>query len=200
MWSIAWIVGGVLFAEVYVYWLHRLLHSDKIHWLTRNHMIHHLKIYGPRMKQRPEVAYRYAVAGRAHLGGLGLEWLVPIGVTSTALYGIFALVGAPWTRASLFIGVALLYSYFVLWRLHNTMHQRETWVSELPLVKGWFARARRRHDIHHVRLNDQGFLNANFGIAFAWTDRLFGTFCDRASPVNDAALERAHERYREVMG
>ncbi len=199
MWIVGSLVGGILFAEIYGYWLHRLLHSDKIHFLSRNHMIHHLQIYGPRMKQRPEVAYRYAVSGRASLGGVGLEWLVPIAVSIGVIFVAFWLAGGAPLHASVFVAVALGYSYFLFWHLHNAMHQRETWLGKSRLLSPWFLKARRRHDIHHVRLNAQGLLYSNFGIGFGWMDRVCGTAFTNAAPVVDASLARAHERYRDVV-
>lgn len=199
MWLIACLVGGVLFAEVYGYWLHRLMHSDRIAFMSRNHMIHHLRLYGPRMKQRPEAGYRYAVSGRANLGGIGMEWLVPIGVTIAAILVTFRVLGGSWLQAATFLGSALLYSYFLFWLLHNAMHQRETWMLRQAWLEPWFLAARRRHDIHHVRLNAEGQLYANFGIGFGGMDRIFGTRYAQATRVEDAALERAHERYREIL-
>lgn len=198
--TLAAVVGGVVFAEIYGYWLHRLMHSDVIAFMSRNHMIHHLKIYGPRMKQRPEDGYRYAIAGRTNLGGIGVEWLAPIGLTIIVICVVFYLAGATWLQASLFLGAALLYSYFLFWLLHNAMHQRDAWMLRQPWLTRWFLAARRRHDIHHVRLNAEGRLYANFGIGFAWMDHVFGTARRQASRVEDAALSRAHERYRDVVG
>ena len=36
------VICSCLVAEFIGYWLHRLLHSDKLAWLSRNHMAHHL--------------------------------------------------------------------------------------------------------------------------------------------------------------
>jgi sterol desaturase/sphingolipid hydroxylase (fatty acid hydroxylase superfamily) len=189
----------VVFAEVYGYWLHRLMHSDAIAFMSRNHMIHHLKIYGPRMKQRPEAGYRYAIAGRTNFGGIGTEWLVPIGMTVVLILVAIRGLGGTWLQAGVFLGSALFYSYFLFWLLHNAMHQRETWMSRQPWFRTWFLAARRRHDIHHVRLNAEGRLYANFGIGFAWMDHLAGSAYQQATPVEDTALARAHDRYREVV-
>jgi sterol desaturase/sphingolipid hydroxylase (fatty acid hydroxylase superfamily) len=200
VWLLACLLGGVLFAEVYGYGLHRLMHSDVIAFTSRNHMIHHLKIYGPRMKQRPEDGYRFAVAGRANLGGIGMEWLVPIGLTIVVILVTFRGLGATWLHASVFLSSALFYSYFLFWLLHNAMHQRVTWMLRQPWLRRWFLAARHRHDVHHVRLDSEGRLYANFGIGFAWMDHVFGTAHQQATLVEDAALARAHDRYREVVG
>ena len=47
MTSIAIAISGVIFAEFFGYWLHILLHNDKIKWLSRSHMQHHLREYHP---------------------------------------------------------------------------------------------------------------------------------------------------------
>jgi hypothetical protein len=39
---VAWAVGSCLIAEFLGYLLRRLLHSDRVHILSRNHMQHHL--------------------------------------------------------------------------------------------------------------------------------------------------------------
>src|SRR5690606_35612357 len=175
------------------------MHSDVIAFMSRNHMIHHLEIYGPRMKQRPEARYRFAVSGRASLGGIGMEWLVPIGVTIVVILLGFRVAGGTWAQAGVFLSAALLYSYFLFWLLHNAMHQQEAWLLRRRWLARWFLGARRRHDIHHVRLDSEGRLYANFGIGFAWMDHVFGTAYHQATRVEDAALERAHRRYHGVM-
>jgi hypothetical protein len=50
--AIATAVGSCSVAEFLGYWLHRLLHSDKIPALSRSHMIHHLRYYGPKHRMR----------------------------------------------------------------------------------------------------------------------------------------------------
>jgi hypothetical protein len=49
----AWALSAILVSELFGYPLHRLLHSGFIHFLSKNHMQHHLLLYGPLQKQRP---------------------------------------------------------------------------------------------------------------------------------------------------
>jgi hypothetical protein len=49
---IATLLDSIVVAEFAGYWLHRLLHSDKIPALSRGHLIHHFLIYGPRQPMR----------------------------------------------------------------------------------------------------------------------------------------------------
>jgi len=48
-----WAVTAIVASELLGYWLHRLLHSGRIPFLSLNHMKHHLLLYGPLQKQRP---------------------------------------------------------------------------------------------------------------------------------------------------
>src|SRR5262247_398803 len=76
----AWAIGSCLVSEFFGYLLHRLLHSDKIRVLSRNHMEHHLLLYGPLAAQRPAGGYLDATGDRPALGNVGLEWLIPGGM------------------------------------------------------------------------------------------------------------------------
>ena len=49
---LSWMTGSMVSAELLGYLLHRLLHSGWIGFLSRNHMRHHLAIYGPLQEQR----------------------------------------------------------------------------------------------------------------------------------------------------
>jgi hypothetical protein len=44
-------------------------------------------------------------------------------------------------------------------------------------------------------LNDGGLKDKNFGIAFFWFDRLFGTLCREQSPFNRVGYARARKRF-----
>jgi hypothetical protein len=70
------VVASVLVAELAGYGLHRVMHSGRIPALSRAHLIHHLLLYGPRQPMRT-AEYRDATAGRAAIGNVGMEWLVP---------------------------------------------------------------------------------------------------------------------------
>jgi len=46
------VLCSCLVAEFAGYWLHRLLHTDKLSFLSRGHMLHHLLLYGPTQPMR----------------------------------------------------------------------------------------------------------------------------------------------------
>src|SRR5258708_15941018 len=73
------LLSACLLAEFFGYWLHRLLHSDKIPFLSRGHLIHHFLIYGPGQPMRLD-KYHDATEQRFSVGNVGLEWLVPSAV------------------------------------------------------------------------------------------------------------------------
>jgi sterol desaturase/sphingolipid hydroxylase (fatty acid hydroxylase superfamily) len=80
-------------------------------------------------------------------------------------------------------------------RAHEAMHVTTSSVFHTRLLRGWFRRARRMHDIHHFAIDDQGRLRKNYGIAFSWFDRLFGTYAPRLDGISDAGIARAKARY-----
>src|SRR5580704_12852644 len=83
---------SVLAAELAGYALHRLMHSDRFPAMSRAHLIHHLVIYGPKHPMRtPE--YHDATSGRAAIGNVGLEWLIPSGLILASCWGALWLLG-----------------------------------------------------------------------------------------------------------
>jgi hypothetical protein len=83
-----------LLAELFGYWLHRLLHSDKIPFLSRGHLIHHFLIYGPGQPMRLD-KYHDATEQRFSVGNVGLEWLVPSAMILAGLWATMRLVRVP---------------------------------------------------------------------------------------------------------
>jgi sterol desaturase/sphingolipid hydroxylase (fatty acid hydroxylase superfamily) len=57
------VICSCLVAELAGYWLHGLLHSYKLPFLNRSHMVHHLLLYGP---MQPRWAERYKGAAIHH--------------------------------------------------------------------------------------------------------------------------------------
>jgi hypothetical protein len=47
-------ICSCLVAELAGYWLHRLLPSDRLPFLSRTHMFHHVLLYGPLQPMRAE--------------------------------------------------------------------------------------------------------------------------------------------------
>jgi len=75
------------------------------------------------------------------------------------------------------------------------MHITGFWMERVPVVKVWFCWARNLHDIHHRVLNNQGLMDKNFGIGFAFFDWLFGTMAPVQPPFNHAGLAAAQQRF-----
>jgi len=58
-----------------------------------------------------------------------------------------------------------------------------------PVLRWWFRKARRLHDIHHRSLDFNGRMDKNFGIGFFLFDRIFRTLAQRHCP-STARLSR----------
>jgi sterol desaturase/sphingolipid hydroxylase (fatty acid hydroxylase superfamily) len=192
---IAWAATAVLTAELLGYLLHRLLHSGWIRVLSMNHMKHHLLLYGPLQKQRPSSEYLDATAGEIAIGNVGLEWIIPAGPLLIALGGLLWLFGISVGYQVLFFGIVLAWSFWVFSYLHDRMHIKGFWMERVPILKNWFRWARNLHDIHHRALNDNGLMDKNFGIGFAFFDWLFGTMASVQPPFNHAGLEAAKDKF-----
>jgi sterol desaturase/sphingolipid hydroxylase (fatty acid hydroxylase superfamily) len=163
-------------------------------------MIHHLVLYGPLDPKRPSHSYRDATADRLALGNVGLEWLVPGAGMLLVLCAGFTAAGVEWQEQAAFFAASLLWSFVVFSYLHDRMHEAGFWMERTPLVRDWFLKARKLHDIHHWDLSNDGRLDRNFGIGFYVFDRLFGTFESRWEEFNAAGYEQALQRYGDQMG
>ena len=194
----AWSIGSCVTAEFLGYWLHRLLHSGWIAFLSRSHMKHHMILYGPLQKQRSP-QYHDATNDSLSLGNIGLEWLVPaallIGVTLTVLHYLRVRL----VYEFVFLGVTLAWSVLMFSYLHDVMHVEDVWLEKNKWLRRWFAAARRLHDIHHHVINDEGLMDANFGIGFFFFDRLFGTFAGRGARFNHRGYEAARRRIQSML-
>jgi len=191
----ATILCSVLVAEFAGYWLHRLLHSDKFPILSRGHMIHHLLAYGPGQPMRT-CAYREATLHRFSVGNVGLEWIAPSAVVLLFSWAVMLLLGvAPACQVialcTLIGWPVLMFSY-----LHDGMHVEKFWMSRVPVLRAWFLKARRRHDIHHRSIDSQGLMDRNFGIGFYFFDRLFRTLAKRHRSLNWKGYRAALKRHR----
>jgi hypothetical protein len=94
-----------LLAEFFGYWLHRLLHSDKIPFLSRGHLIHHFLIYGPGQPMRHD-EYQDATRHRFSVGNVGLEWLAPSGIILATLWSLMKLANVHALYQSIALPVA----------------------------------------------------------------------------------------------
>ena len=183
-----------LVAEFFGYWLHRLLHSDKIPLLSRGHLIHHFLIYGPGQPMRRD-HYHDATADRFSAGNIGLEWLIPSAAILAILWAIMFFLRVPVlfqciTLATLIVWPIITFSY-----LHDRMHLSDFWMARNPFFRRWFLAARRLHDIHHHALNDDGRMVSNFGIGLFLFDRLFRTISIRHRHFNRRGFAAARRRY-----
>ena len=189
-----WLAFGVATAEIFGYLLHRLLHSEAIPYLSRNHLLHHLKHYGPLAPMR-KTEYVDATDERFALGNVGLEWILPSGFLILLFLAIFSFFRADWSHRAVFVATALGWSSFMFSYLHDRMHITGFWMERQRWFRRWFLRARRLHDIHHYSLDDNGRMNRNFGIGFSFFDGVFGTRCDRLVGFNKKGLEATRRRY-----
>jgi sterol desaturase/sphingolipid hydroxylase (fatty acid hydroxylase superfamily) len=189
---VATLVDSVVVAEFAGYWLHRLLHSEKFPALSRSHLIHHFLIYGPRQDMRAE-DYHDATDNRFSVGNLGMEWPAPSAIILLFCWGVMMLLSVPlvcqvFALCTLLAWPILMFSY-----LHDRMHIESFWMTRVPLLRSWFLKARRLHDIHHRSVNSEGLMDTNFGIGFYFLDRCFRTMAKRHRPFN-------WEGYRATIG
>lgn len=189
------IVSAWVYTELAGYWLHRLLHSEKIPYLSRSHMIHHLVLYAPNKPQRPCATYLVSTDGRASLLGIGMEWLAPVAVIMAATVAGLTALGVPAALQALFLASASLWGWFMFGYVHDRMHLKGFWLAENKWLAPWFTGARRLHDIHHINITDDGREATNFGMCFFFFDRLFGTFKRAHARFNRAGYEAAKKRY-----
>jgi sterol desaturase/sphingolipid hydroxylase (fatty acid hydroxylase superfamily) len=186
-----------LVAEFFGYWMHRLLHSDKVPFLSRGHLIHHFLIYGPGQPMRQD-HYHDATDNRFSVGNVGLEWLAPSALILAALWSLMLLFHVRALYQSISLAMLIVWPIFMFSYLHDRMHLSEFWMARNPLLCSWFRAARRFHDIHHHAVNDLGRMDANFGIGFFFFDRVFRTIAPRHRPFNRAGFEAARRRYELI--
>jgi sterol desaturase/sphingolipid hydroxylase (fatty acid hydroxylase superfamily) len=197
---LAWMLGSVLIAELLGYFLHRLLHSDKVRFLSRSHMTHHLVLYGPLQPQRPDGGYQDATTGQIALGNIGLEWLVPSGLILGIALTIFWFLGVALRYQIVFVTCSLGWGFLMFSYLHDRMHVKGFWMERTVILRRWFVKARRLHDIHHWTLNNDGLMDKNFGIGFFFFDRVFRTFLGRGQSFNHSGYAAAARRYGFILG
>src|SRR5258706_1167537 len=155
------VICSCLVAEFSGYWLHRLLHREKLPFLSRNHMAHHLLLYGPTQPMRA-ASYKDATHKRFSVGNVGLEWLAPSAVLLIVCWGAMFVLRIPPIYQGIVLANLVVWPFFTFSFLHDAMHLSDAWMARLPLVNVWFRRARRLHDIHHHSLDNAGRMNRNF--------------------------------------
>jgi sterol desaturase/sphingolipid hydroxylase (fatty acid hydroxylase superfamily) len=194
----SWVAGSCISAELLGYWLHRLLHSGAIGFLSRSHMRHHMVLYGPLQEQRSS-EYRDATTENLSLGNIGVEWLAPAGVLIVSALAVFHLMHVPRFYQLVYLGTTLSWSFLMFSYLHDVMHVEGFWLEKSKWLKRWFVSARRRHDAHHYLINDRGLMDKNFGIGFFFFDRLFGTLSKGEASFNRKGYDAARERFKSIL-
>ncbi len=194
-----WVAAACVYAEFVGYWVHILLHGHRIRFLSRAHMIHHLVVYSPDRSLRPSSEYLGSTQGRAHVVGIGLEWLAPLGLILAATAAALRAAGAAPGHEAAFLATALAWGYGMFGVMHDRMHVRGSRWENLPGIGAWFRRVRRLHDIHHLRLTDDGTMAYNYGICFFVFDRLFGSLRQDHARFNPVGFAAAKRRYAFVF-
>ena len=167
-------IFGCVYAELVGYWLHRLLHAGWVPVLSRGHMEHHLRDYGPRMPMRGSEYYQSQ--RRPTALGIGMEWIVPIGILLFLAICVMAIFSVAWWNVMLFSAAGIGWGILMFNYMHDALHLENTPVLK-SRVAGWFKGVRRLHDVHHTKLDAHGRMDVNFGICFFGMDKLFGTYC-----------------------
>jgi sterol desaturase/sphingolipid hydroxylase (fatty acid hydroxylase superfamily) len=139
--------------------------------------------------------YHDSTDDRISLGNVGIEWLAPSAIILMTCWGMMALIGVPPIYKILALCTLLAWPVLMFSYLHDRMHIENFWMTGVPGLRTWFLKARRLHDIHHKSLDNNGFMVTNFGIAFYFFDRFFGTMSKRHRPFNWRGYKAAIERY-----
>lgn len=192
-------VGAVIYAEFIGYWLHILLHSEKVPALSRAHMLHHLRDYGPGSPLHRSGHYLSSAQNRSSFLGLGYEWFLPIMGILSFSFALLYLVNVPWVHQAVFTVSGVCWGHFMFGRMHSAMHLKDFWMLKVPVLGSWFRRIRRLHDIHHMHISDDGRMLTNYGISFFWFDRIFGSYNKKSDSFNQKGHKAALVRYKEIL-
>jgi sterol desaturase/sphingolipid hydroxylase (fatty acid hydroxylase superfamily) len=162
-------------------------------------MKHHLVLYGPLQPQRSS-GYRDATNDSISLGNVGAEWLIPAALLIALALAVFFVFHVRLLYQLIYFSVTLIWSFLMFSWLHDVQHIEGFWMEKNRVLRGWFVGARRRHELHHCSIADDGLMNKNFGIGFFLFDRLFGTFSETATPFNHNGYQAARERFKAMLG
>ena len=169
------ILGSLILAEFYGYWLHVLLHSYWIPTLSRSHMNHHILSY-PSGKNQRSKDYIKETGNDILIFGVGLEWLLPAVVLLVFTVAAEWFIGLSLAQITLSVSTIIIYTIFLFSILHDTFHVKDHPILKIKWLKKWYLKSRRLHDIHHHYIDDDGLMNKNYGIAFFFFDRLFKSY------------------------
>ncbi len=189
---------SIVYTEFIGYWLHILLHSERVPSLSRAHMLHHLRDYGPKKPMHRE-KYISSADGRTNFLGIGMEWFVPSMVIIVFTLTLLNILGVPLVYQFTFTATGILWGYFMFGYMHDAMHLRDFWMLKVPFLKKWFLSVRKLHDFHHLQISDDGRMLKNYGICFFWFDRIFGSYSPKPAMFNHAGHEQALIRYEQIL-
>jgi len=130
---------AILTAELAGYVLHRVMHSERFPVLSRAHMIRHFELYGPAQSMRSAV-YRRATDGRASLGNIGMEWVVPSAITLGTCWAVMWALHVAWKYEVLVLAILLGWPMFMFSYLHDRMPLEKFWMYGICWFAGQTAR------------------------------------------------------------
>lgn len=188
------IILSAITAEFFGYVTHIVIHSNKIHYLSRSHMIHHMILYGPKTRMRSE-KYLTSIINRRGIFGLGFEWLIPIALIFMLYVILLSLIKPALHLSIIFILFNLLWVHVFYNYMHDAMHISGFWMLNNKLFDKWFRGVRSLHDIHHIEVSDEGLMNKNYGICFFRFDKIFGSFSPLPKPFNEKGYQKAVKLY-----
>jgi sterol desaturase/sphingolipid hydroxylase (fatty acid hydroxylase superfamily) len=197
-WIIATIIVAIPLAELSGYWLHVILHSHKSKLLGQSHMIHHMKLYGPKMPQLHK-DYLSASTDRFTFFGIGPEWIVTLGTYGLLWIIAGFLVGVPWYIIFTFASTNIAWALLVHNYLHHSMHLSGFWMAKNKYTKKWYLDIRDKHVIHHLYVDDEGRMNVNYGIIVFYLDKLFGSYEPTNKKFNTKGYAKAVILYKDVL-
>lgn len=193
------LIGGWFFCEFVGYFLHILLHSERIPYLSRSHMIHHLKVYNPKQGLRQGGSYKGSAQDRTSVLGFGLEWVAPIAFIMIVTALGFWLLQIAIVYYFIFTLSAILWGYFLFGYMHDAMHLKEFWMERVPFLRDWFYSIRKLHDIHHLEFSNDGRMLKNYGICFFFFDRLFVSLSPKHKLFNQDGFTASMKRYDKII-
>lgn len=194
MWVILSILFAIIYTEIVGYFLHRLMHSETFTSLSRPHMIHHLEHYAPRTSMRT-ANYKSSTSHRANIGGIGFEWIIPIGIILIPTIVSAVYFDISWVYQVIFYVTGIAWGVLGFDYVHNGMHSKNFWALKIPVLNRWFKNKRRLHDIHHNVVDSEGRMNKNYGILFFFMDRIFRTYSKKLGRVCEEDILKAKQKY-----
>lgn len=147
--------------SLFGYFVHKALHQPWTGKFNTSHMAHHVKLY----PSGDFLSEEYRDAGKDDTFWTFAIVSLPIIFTPIILF----LLGLSLHLTIISVIEMLLIGWLNNF-IHSCMHIRDHWLSRLPIIKFFFVRWRRLHELHHDDMQK------NFGIfSFNW-DRIFKTY------------------------